>query len=219
MILSFLLPCFLQIGIFSQNNPNYRIYLYFEQPDTTKTEFQLFQTKVQKAPYISVRDSLLTLRLKNIIDGNYSQNKLTLDPIGNISGFDLKKFDKYGVLDFVDFQKTKNEIQTKNFDFTYNMIRGKADIGYKLINNKDFDLKFGMNISLDYFQLKKLQDIKIFGNPVVLDRDRYSDNNQFFIRYRFENWEMLSKYELQIFNQHEHKFNEDKISIVIAYDF
>lgn len=219
MILSFLLSCFLQIGIFSQNNPNNSFYLYLEQPDTAKTEFQLFQTKVQQAPYISARDSLLTLRIKNIIDGNYYQNKLMFDPIGSFSGFDLKKFDKYGVLDFVGFKKTKNEIQTKNFDFTYNMIRGKADIGYKLINNKDFDLKFGMNIFFDYFQLKKLQDIKIFGSPVVFDPDRYTGNNQFFIRYRFENWEILSKYELPIFSQHEHKFNEDKISIVIAYDF
>lgn len=219
MILSFLLFCFLQIGIFPQYSLQNRFFLQIEHSDTLKSGFQLFQPQMQQAPYISAKDSLLTLRIRNIIDGNYNQEKFIIKPIGDFSDFDLKKFDKYGVLELIDFQKTRNEIQTKNFDFAYNVISGKADIGYKLISKKDLDLKLGMNLSFDYFKLNKLQEIKIFGSQIIYDPDKYSGNNQFFISYRFENWEILSKYELPIFNQHQQKFNEDKISIVIAYDF
>ncbi len=219
MILSFLFYFLLQIGIFSQQIPQNGIYLKFENSDSTKAEFQLFMSQAQQAPYISAKDSLLKLRIRNIIDGNYYLNKPILNPVNSFSEFDLKKFDKYGVLEMVDFQKTRNEIQTKYFDFAYNIISGKADFGYKLINKKDLDLKFGMNLSYDYFQLNKLQEIKLFGSQIIYDPDKYSGNNQFFISYKFENWEVLSKYELPIFNQHEHEFNDDKISIVIAYDF
>lgn len=222
MILAVLISLLGQINLFSYPAEESNIYLIPIPSDSTKTETKIFsEFRNQQIPYRSQKDSLLTLRIEKIIKGG-NQGKINVKTPASyvqVPIIDFSEYDKFGILKWVKLNQLKNQFEYGSFNISYNLLRGKAKWDLNVIDNAEMKLRLGMNLSYSYLDVQKLYDFRFLGKSVIDDQDRLKNANEIFVTYHLSRLDIISKYQLPVFQRYKQQFNNDRISLEIAYAF